>query len=45
MSDSLITFGGVSRFYGVLERTDSTNTSLNATILNAAPSYSLTTNA
>jgi len=45
LNDRLQLSAGISRFYGVLERTDSTNTSLNATILNAAPSYSLTTNA
>jgi len=44
-NDRLILSGGVSRFYGVLSRADSTLTSLNANILLAAPSYSLLTTA
>jgi iron complex outermembrane receptor protein len=43
--DRLQLSAGASRFYGNITRTDSTLTSLNATILDRAPSYSLTTNA
>jgi iron complex outermembrane receptor protein len=45
LDDRLQLSGGYSRFYGTLSRTDTTNTSLNAAILNAAPSFNLTTNA
>lgn len=44
-NDRLQLSAGVSRFYGNVTRTDSTLTSLNATILDRAPSYSITTNA
>ena len=44
-NDHLLLSGGVSRYYGVLNRTDSTLTSLNSSILLAAPSYSLLTTA
>jgi iron complex outermembrane receptor protein len=43
--DRLQLSAGFSRFYGVVSRTDSTNTSLNAAILTSMPSYSITTNA
>jgi iron complex outermembrane receptor protein len=45
LSDHLQLSGGLSRFYGTLSRTDTTNTALNKDILWLAPSYSLTTNA
>jgi iron complex outermembrane receptor protein len=45
LNDRLQLSAGASRFYGNITRTDTTNTSLNATILNNAPSYSMTTNA
>jgi iron complex outermembrane receptor protein len=44
-NDHLLLSGGFSRFYGTLSRADSTNTSLNSTILLAAPTYNLCTNA
>ena len=44
-NDHLQLSAGISHFNGQLSRTDSTNTALNATILTAAPTYSLTTNA
>jgi iron complex outermembrane receptor protein len=44
-NDHLLLSGGLSRFYGVLSRADNTNTSLNSTILLAAPTYNLCTNA
>jgi iron complex outermembrane receptor protein len=45
LNDRIQLSGGLSRFYGYLDRTDTTNTSLNSTILLAAPSYNLQTNA
>jgi iron complex outermembrane receptor protein len=45
LNDRLQLSAGVSHFMGELSRADSTNTALNATILTAAPTYNLTTNA
>ncbi len=44
-NDRVLLSGGFSRFYGTLNRADSTLTSLNKDILLAAPSYNLTTTA
>ncbi|ACB74637.1 TonB-dependent siderophore receptor [Opitutus terrae] len=44
-NDRIQVSAGVSRFYGNLSRTDNTLTALNATILNTAPTYAITTNA
>ncbi len=45
LNDRLQLSAGFSRFYGELSRADATNTSLNANILLAAPTYNLVTNA
>jgi iron complex outermembrane receptor protein len=44
-NDHLQLSGGLSRFYGSLDRTDSTGTALDKNILTSAPSYGLLTNA